>query len=454
MPKNLFEDMVRIKREQRERAGLSAAPRAVKSEAYVPIAEPEIEAPRPTTRVRDTRPIENTDVENKYASVYEVTGRENKKGTKYSMWFVAGISILVLLFALSYLFSGAKVTITPKVQNVTLDETFNAAKGTSETDLTFDLVVLSGTESKVVTGGTERDIIKRATGTVTIFNDYSAASQGLDIDTRLEGSNGKIYKTSTKTAVPGKKGTTPGQVTVNIYASEGGAEYNSGPLDFTIFGFKGGPKYSKFKALSKGEITGGFKGKGTAITPEDEAAAVKELKDTLQAKLSQKASDQIPAGFILFKDAGMLETTQKNPGTAAASDKGATITLDGTFYGFLFDEEKLTQKIAEQVVPQYDGTDVYIPNIENISFALANKDATLKDATNISFSVTGPAKIVWKVDTAKFMADIIGRSKKDFKQILSIYPSIEKADVTIRPIWKFSFPDKEKDIMVTVTEPQ
>lgn len=459
MPKNLFEDMVRIKREQRERAGLTATPREARTEQYVPVAEPESEPGvrvRPsTTRVKENV-SENSDIQNKYASVYEVAGRENKKGTKYTMWFVAGISVLVLLFALSYLFAGAKVVITPKVQNITLQENFSAVKDSSDTELSYDLVVLSGTESKQVVGGTEQDIIKKATGKATIFNNYSAASQNLDINTRLEGSNGKMYMTDTKITVPGKKGTTPGQVTVGIHATAGGAEYNSGPLDFTIFGFKGTPKYTKFTVhtADKTSITGGFTGKGTAVSPADEEAALTGLKATLQAKLSQKASDQIPAGFILFKDAGVLETEQASPGTAVATDGGATITLNGTFYGFLLDEKKLTQKIAEQEISNYDGGEVYIPHMENIGFTLSNKGSALKDATTISFALSGPAKIVWKVDTAKFLTDIVGRSKKDFNQILSTYPSVDRADVTIRPVWKLSFPDKEKDITVTVVEPE
>src|SRR6185436_19331087 len=102
------------------------------------------------------------------------------------------------------------------------------------------------------------------------YNNYSTASQNLDIDTRLEGSNGKIYKTKTKIVIPGMKDGKTGSVEVKVYASVAGPEYNSAPLDFKIFGFKGTPKYSKFYGRSKGALSGGAKGKAPALSAEEE----------------------------------------------------------------------------------------------------------------------------------------------------------------------------------------
>src|SRR3989344_6062534 len=108
------------------------------------------------------------------------------------------------------------------------------------------VAIISGEESKVVQDTKTKDVIEKAKGTVLIYNNFSSVPQRLDIDTRLEGSNGKIYKTVKKIVVPGMRSSAPGSVEVGIYAAAGGEEYNSGPLDFTIFGFKGTPKYSKF----------------------------------------------------------------------------------------------------------------------------------------------------------------------------------------------------------------
>src|SRR3989344_1617125 len=232
MSRNLLQDMVRVKN--------SVSPRE--------------------RSVRDVSP--NEDREKEKEKIPSQT-KENNKKSKFRIYFVALFSVVFLLFALSFLFSKAKITIVPKTEEMSLNENLSAVKGgNAALGLSFDLVVISGEESKTVPGGEEKDVAIPAQGTVLIYNSYSASVQNLDIDTRLEGSNGKIYKTVKKITVPGRiSENKPGSVEVGIYGAETGEGYNSAPLDFKIFGFKGTPKYDKFYARSKGEITGGFKGK-------------------------------------------------------------------------------------------------------------------------------------------------------------------------------------------------
>ena len=299
--------------------------------------------------------------ETKFASVYESLS-EKPEGDKrqYGLWVVAVGSVAFLLFALSFLFTKAKVAVIPKVADINLNETFSAVKtgsGEDTASLPFDLVVLEGTESKTVQAGAEQEVKIPATGRAIIYNAYSTAPQLLAIETRLEGSNGKIYKTDTKLTVPGMKGDTPGSIEAGIHAAEPGPEYNSGPLDFKIFGFKGTPKYAKFYARGKGDITGGFIGKSNMVAPEDKEKAVAELRVGLQSKLFKKATDQLPPGFILFKGASTLDIPEENIQTT--TEAGVTvISAKGTFSGILFEEKKLTKKIAEAAVPKYDGRDV------------------------------------------------------------------------------------------------
>ncbi|MES3031626.1 MAG: hypothetical protein V4699_00075 [Patescibacteria group bacterium] len=423
MPKNLFQDMVKVKRTNRP-----SRPKPVLLERG------EIAPERPP-------------------QVEQSAGK-----TKYALWIVAGISILFLFFALSYLFMSARVTINPKTQNTVLNENLSASKDSNNDGLSFNLVVIGGEESKILQANGEQDVSKRATGKVMIYNAFSSAPQLLSIDTRLEGSNGKIYKTEKKLVVPGMKGTTPGSIEVGIYASVAGAEYNSAPLDFKIFGFKGTPKYSKFYARSKGDITGGFVGKAPVVSPADLAIATNDLKTALQAKLLQKAIDQIPDGFILFKDAIFLNTGNSNNEPDIAStynnDNTMTLTLKGTLDGILLNEQKLTNKIVTDKVDKYDGSDVYIPNIRALTFSLSNKDSvSFGDVKNISFNLSGPATIVWRVDEGQLIADLLGKTKKDFNQILSQYPNINSADLVVSPFWVRSLSEKSKDIKVIVNYP-
>jgi hypothetical protein len=295
-----------------------------------------------------------------------------------------------------------------------------------------------------------------ATGTMVIYNAFSSAPQTLNINTKLEGSNGKIYKTDTKTVVPGMgKDGTPGQVEVNIDGNAPGADYNSDPLDFKIVNFKGTPKYAKIYGRSKGSITGGFIGQAPDVSLADKLVAESNLKNALQAELLQKATDQIPAGFILYKDAIFLDTGDSDLSTVYNQDNSMTLTQSGTLYGILLNEQGLTKKIAENNIDKYDGSDIYIPNIKNLVFSLSNQGAiSFADMQSINFNLSGPAQIVWKVDVNKFTSDLLGKPKNDFTQILSQYLNISSATLTVSPIWKMSVPDKVKDVTVTVNYPQ
>ena len=375
--------------------------------------------------------------------------------TKYLFWVVAVVSVIFFLFALSYLFSRVTVTIDPKNEVMSLNENFSAQKDVNSAILPFDLIVVEGEEKKTVRTTEKRDISKKAEGVIVIYNSFGPSPQLLSIDTRLEGSNGKIYKTKKQVYVPGMKGTTPGSIEVAIYGAEAGEEYNSTPLDFKVLGFKGTPKYTKFYARSKGSIVGGFEGKGAYVSPEQKVKIIEDLKAVLEASLFKKAANQIPKGFVLFKDAVFLDTASEEVSPSSGDSDTFPVKVSGTLYGLLFNEEKLTKGIVGKKMNGYDGSPVYISNIKDLVFSISNKDnELLSEVKNIDFNLSGKAKIVWKVDEKKLIGSLLGKAKKDFKQILLQYPSIDSADLVISPFWKRTLPDRSKDIEVKVNYPK
>ncbi|MCC7160364.1 hypothetical protein IT399_01375 [Candidatus Nomurabacteria bacterium] len=378
-----------------------------------------------------------------------------KSSPKYLLWFVALISVTICFFAFSYLFSKAEITINPKMKEVVLNDNFSATKDSSDDGLVFDTVVISGEESEIVVAKEERDVREVATGSVIIYNSFSSVSQNLSVDTRLEGSNGKIYKTLTKTTVPGMaKSGIPGSVEVKIYAAGSGEEYNSGPLDFKIYGFKGTPKYTKFYGRSKGPISGGFEGKAPVVSEEDKVLIVSRIKNNLRLKLLKNATDQIPQGFVLFKDAIFLDTNDSKLSLSYEKDKNAVFKINGTLYGILFNEEKLTRYILEKNMAKYDGSEIFISNIKNLNFTLSDKENnSFADLKNIGFNLSGKTKFVWRVNADVLLADLLNKSKKDFNNVLSRYPNIDSATLKISPFWRTVIPDKIKNIKIILKYP-
>lgn len=443
MPKNLFQDMVKVKREMKSQK----------------LAEEGALTPREVKEVIKREEKEGDFTENfikkNSRDFFKEENTKKSGGRKYSLWIVAVVSVVFLFFALSYFFSKATVSIDPKTVDVTLSENLSATKDSSGDALAFNLIAIPGEEDQTLQATSQKDFVQKATGTVMIYNAFSTAAQPLSIDTRLMGSNGKLYKTKIKLTVPGmQKNGTPGSVQADIYADQAGPASNSGPIDFKIVGFQGTPKYTKFYARSTGSITGGLTGKLPVITDTMKGDSVNNLKAALQIKLLQQATNQIPAGFVLFKDAVFLTTDDGALDYTSAKDDTVPLALKGTLYGLLFNEKQLTQKIAQDNIPKYDGSDLYLPTMKDLNFSLIDKNVSFSDVQNINFTLSGKTQIVYKVDTNKLLGDLLGKSKKEFNQILAGYSNIDSATLSVTPMWRFSIPDKSKDIKIIVNYPQ
>lgn len=259
---------------------------------------------------------------------------------------------------------------------------------------------------------------------------------------------------------------TPGKTEVDIYAEAVGAGYNSAPLDFKVFGFKGTSKYSKFYGRSVGDITGGLVGKSSQVSEADKTTITEELTNTLFLKLFEKAKNQTPASFVLLKNSAFLYIDSVEINSATTPDN-FVIDIKGTFNGILFNKDKLTKEVESESLAQAgappatsDATNVANPdvsvfNLEDLSVSSFDKNLITPDnLQDFTFNLSGTAKIVWKVDTDALIADLLGKNKKDFNQILLQYPSIDSADLMLKPIWENSLPSKSKNIKIIVNYPK
>ncbi|MBP6866443.1 MAG: hypothetical protein KBC12_02800 [Candidatus Pacebacteria bacterium] len=374
---------------------------------------------------------------------------EPHKGHK-SLWFVALFAVLVLFLALSSNFSSAKVTITPKSKDFKLEELLSAVRGSVEgPDLSFEIVSMEGSESTNITATTQKDMKTPARGQVLIYNKYGASPQKLSIDTRLEGSNGKIYKTEKEVVIPGMTGDAPGFTKVGVYGYEPGEEYNSGPLDFKVFGFRGTGKYDKFYARSEGDITGGLSGKFYVVSEEEKTKVSSGLTMTLKDNLTKKVLEQVPEDYVLFKDSLIFKEGSSNV-SATQKEESAPVSVTGSVFGFLFKESDLVKKVAKIAVPDYNGEEVFIPELQKFILAFGNKDALSVDSKNLNFRLTGTGKVVYKINEDEIAGQLLSRKKDDFKKILAENKNIESAELVLRPVWRTKLPDKLKRIKIIV----
>jgi len=375
------------------------------------------------------------------------------KSPRMVLWVLAAIVFLGMLgVILSTFFSGATVKIVPLNKTVSLNTDFIARENATEKGIVsyqkIPLPVEEKSEDIPVT--LEKKITRKASGKIKIFNEYSTASQRLIKNTRFESASGKIYRIDNSIVIPGMSTlqgkTIAGSIEVTVYGDAPGEEYNSSATDFTIPGFKGDPRYTKFYARSQTPLEGGFSGTIKVPSPEDQKSAVDRLKESLRADLIKKARAQIPEGFILYDNAIFVVF---NDLEAINTQNPAHITVKGSLYGVMFDKSMLSKFIAEKTINPYDGSPVLVRNLADIELKPKGEVLDPANLKDVSFTISGDASVVWNVDAEKLKSELAGVSKGDgFKNVIIKYPAIWKAEAVVRPFWKMNFPQNPEKITI------
>lgn len=408
--------------------------------------EEEIEerAPR-RSRVRSSR---HEDVyDNPYSD-------DRKSGGGKAIWYVAVFCILFLIFALSFLFAGATVEVTPRVGKIDLNELMTAKKSPLDNkSLSFGMTSVEGEESVEVSSTEKKYVEKKATGKVRIFNNNSASAQNLLIDTRLVTSDGKIYKTDKAVSVPGQKTVdgkkVPGSIDVGVYSDLAGEEFNVKDVDLKVFGFKGSPKYETIYAKSLGEISGGFKGETYAVSAEEEKAQKETLLSDLKTNLLSKARLEVPEGFVIYDTAVIFEPEAP---TIDAEGEKPTLVQKAKLHALIFKKENLTRNLVQNLVSDFDENKVYLPGLEDISVELmSSADLNPNTVDTVSLSVKGETEVIWEVDEEKLKESLVGIKKRKFESVLGEFKNIERAEYSLKPFWKNTLPSKTDQIEILNT---
>ncbi len=387
---------------------------------------------------------------------------EKKHVTKDSLmflWIICIISIAVLLFMLSSMFATATLTITPKNQTLVLDDTYNITsdKNISTSTLHYDVMTITKDLSKTLQTDGEEYVERKATGKATLYNNFSTGNQRLIINTRLETKDGLIYKTRESVNIPGTtmvKGVkTPGSVEVEIIADDVGDKYNMKLSDFkgdfTIFGFKGTPKYSAFYGRLNSDITGGFVGNVKKVSEEKLTAGRTELEDTLTADLIKEAYSKLPEQYILFKDNYYVQCDDLPD---ISEDKDYKISKECSINSIVFDKKVLSSFIASNNIKNFDNLGVDIIWKDQFSLSLQGTTNKPWNETYLKAKFSGPIQVVWSYDADEILSSIVGQDKSVLDFIIkNNQASLIEVQATIRPPWKKAFPEKEKKIKIIDT---
>lgn len=373
------------------------------------------------------------------------------------IWILAGVLVVFVGTLAVVATRGTVVTVTPHSHLVTFDQTAQftaypantAATGT----LSYTIRTIELEEFAVVPAQGTQHVETKASGSLTLFNDYQATPVKLIKGTRFESPDGLIFRIPADVSIPGKTAAGPGKVDVTVQADQVGEKYNLAPTTrFTVPGLKGGPMYDKVYASSASAMSGGFAGEQPGVEPGALAAAVADIRTRIEQK-AREALATTSEGFIAFP--GLASVVYQDLPATTEAEGSVRIGQKAIISYAAFPADMFATVIAQSVSADVAGSRIVIKPGEGYGAAPVTSGTstpTLNGTGPLPFALMGKALLVWTVDAAELQKALAGRDQAAFQTIITGFPSIEEAHARIEPFWKSTFPADSTQIGVTVKD--
>lgn len=363
-----------------------------------------------------------------------------KKGLILSLFF------LILLGILCYFnLSKVEIEIWPETEIVKAEsEALFSAKPFNKEKTVIESFSSSG---KVLKEG-------KAEGLIRVYNEYSTSSQILIASTRFVSADGKVFRTPVSVTIPGGRYEggkfIRGEADVGVVADESGQEYNINASTFSIPGFAGTDRYTKFYGESFQPMQGGFKEEVSVVTEEDLSQAEENLikRATEECKLSleeELRSEEISANFDYFPKDFHSEIIEKLPlalpGEEAEEFKFQVRVICETLLVEKEDLDNFAKELIVQPVKQ-----LYKESLK-IDYSLKSVDWE-KEEIMLFLSVS--AKIYSEINMSDLKKSLSEKSLLEAKMFLDNQPEFIENTVSFWPFWVNKVPDDPNKIKVDI----
>ncbi|MDD5696792.1 MAG: hypothetical protein PHO90_02355, partial [Candidatus Pacebacteria bacterium] len=264
--------------------------------------------------------------------------RKEKKKVKIPFKW-AGLVVLVLLLAAFFVEGRSEVTIYPKTEDISGEETIraNLKQGTlDEENKIIPAIVFSNdleaSKDYSATGRTDKD--KKAKAVIRVFNKYKPEkSLTLIKGTRFLSVPGElIYRATAGFTVPQAKTVdgkfTPGYIDVEVEADQAGEAYNLSSATFSVPGLSGTEYYSSIWAETINPITGGFKSEVSVVLQKDIDNAKAAFEEEFLAKGKEELKNSIPANYRFWEEDFVSEIIGLTV-SAKTGEEVASFTVSG-----------------------------------------------------------------------------------------------------------------------------
>lgn len=304
---------------------------------------------------------------------------------------------------------------------------------------------------------------KKAKGKITIYNEFSSASQPLVATTRFLSDNQKIFRLVEGVTVPGttKVGEEikPGVLEAEVIADESGEEYNIGPSNFTIPGFKnsGNEKYTKIYAKSSASMTGGGNSNETAkvVSEKDINDAKDKISLEINNLIKKKIKETVPSGTTMLDDAIAIdEPLYRVSNSAGEITNNFEIKVQTKARALVFSEADV-KKIANSIIVKAKGEGKI--NIDSGTVIIDYGKSSVDFKTGIIEIKMRASNIMQpKIDLEKLKKNILGKNNDELTEYMKNYPDLEKVEIEYWPplfINKVPLNEKRVEVILNAITP-
>ncbi|MCD5389891.1 MAG: hypothetical protein LR005_00665 [Candidatus Pacebacteria bacterium] len=369
--------------------------------------------------------------------------------------FIKWIFFVLMFFAIIAYISERNekttIIITPRDENISETKKITALLHPKFNELGFGVISLADVRTKTVDPKERVELLEKASGTITVFNNYSTEPQKLSPFTRFKSVSGKVFKLDENgIIIPGKSSGKPGKIEVKIYAEKTGSDYNIDVTDFTIPGFKESgltEKYNNIYALSLKKFSGGENGHHFVLNDKQKKDSQNilesDLKEILIKKLEREKTDK-----VLIID-NSVQIIFKEPVFDKISD-GYLVQQDAQIFAVFIEKKQLERYLKKTYLPDVNEEYITISDFENISFNYAGDEIDFDNLKSIKIDANFNTQFIWNIDNELVRESLLGLRKKDVPVILRELDEIQLANIDINPFWQKHISDRLDRIKINI----
>lgn len=357
---------------------------------------------------------------------------------------IVGAAVLIMALGWFLIESKAEIEIWPKKESINLNV---------ETNIPGEILKVSKSVSANFPASTTNLKTAKASGTVRVYNAYSANSQPLIPNTRFVSGDGKLFRITEWVTVPGTRSEggklVPGTVDVVVIADQSGEDYNIGASTFSLPGLVGTAAYTAIYAKSFEAMSGGVSREVDQITQADIDKAEAALTKIAREESKTAIARMLPSDdYIVLDDAIEQKIVDFTPLAKAGEEKSEfSAQIESQVTAMAFQKSGIEAFAKTHILSQIPEGNVLQENSLSIEYTLEDIDME-EGAMTLTLQIT--ANIYSVIDEQTLKEAVVNKRAGAVADILKGYPQIEKAKVDLWPFWIEESPSKPERIEIKI----